>query len=114
MIATMMVLMTVRAWLAFPARRQVRRYGGARTNAGCASVLLARLDAMLLSLVCVSFAVVSVFLNGFSLTEETAFQCVLGAPLIVRSHFWPIMTSAYYAHVWRMSSNKFDDDVFSV
>jgi len=61
MIATMMVLMTVRAWLAFPARRQVRRYGGARTNAGCASVLLARLDAMLLSLVCVLFAVILVF-----------------------------------------------------
>ena len=75
----MMVLMTVRACLAFPARRQMRRYGGARTNAGCTSVLLARLDAMLLSLVCVSFAVILVFPNGFSLTEEAAFQCVPSA-----------------------------------
>jgi hypothetical protein len=46
-----------------------------------------KLPSMLLSLVCVSLAVVLVFSNGFFFGEGAAFQCVPGAPLITRSHF---------------------------
>ena len=84
MIATVMVLMTVRGWLGLPARRQVRRYGWARKNAGCALVLLTRLDAMLLSFACVSFAVVLLFSKRFLLSLKTPISnASLGAPLIV-------------------------------
>ena len=41
--------------------------------------------------------------------EDAAFQRVPGAPLIVRSHSRP---DALYTYIWRMSSNKFDADVF--
>jgi hypothetical protein len=76
-----------------------------RVNAAFAAWLSTRLDAMLPSLVCVSFCRCFVlFIPGSKKLGSRG-----PGKILVRR-----VAYAYYAHIWRVSSYKFDADVFSI